>query len=82
MRLVRDFLAFSFGVLVVLLVAVNVYSHGGGLDAYGCHNDRKAGVYHCHRGQFAGQFFASKAEMLKKLSTAQLDNDTQAKAKQ
>src|SRR5262245_25539765 len=25
-------------------------AHGGGLDANGCHHDRKAGGYHCHRG--------------------------------
>lgn len=25
-------------------------AHGGGLDASGCHNDRKRGGYHCHRG--------------------------------
>lgn len=24
-------------------------SHGGGLDKYGCHHDRKNGGYHCHR---------------------------------
>ena len=23
-------------------------AHGGGLDANGCHNDRKRGGYHCH----------------------------------
>ena len=26
------------------------YAHGGGLNAEGCHNDRKSGGYHCHRG--------------------------------
>ncbi len=26
-----------------------VLSHGGGLNAQGCHNDRKNGGYHCHR---------------------------------
>lgn len=25
-------------------------AHGGGLDARGCHNNRKTGDYHCHRG--------------------------------
>jgi micrococcal nuclease len=37
--------------------------HGGGLDSYGCHQDRKQGEYHCHRGQFAGRSFPSQAEM-------------------
>ena len=39
-------------------------AHSGGVDSYGCHHNRKAGGYHCHRGQLAGQDFASKAEML------------------
>src|SRR5688500_9052471 len=25
-------------------------AHGGGLNAEGCHNDRKSGGYRCHRG--------------------------------
>ena len=25
-------------------------AHGGGLDANGCHTNRKTGEYHCHRG--------------------------------
>lgn len=25
-------------------------AHGGGLNAEGCHNNRKTGGYHCHRG--------------------------------
>lgn len=29
------------------------WSHGGGLDNAGCHHDRKAGDYHCHRGSSA-----------------------------
>ena len=32
------------------LIAGGVYSHGGGLNAEGCHNNRKTGDYHCHRG--------------------------------
>ncbi|WP_375136317.1 YHYH domain-containing protein [Azohydromonas australica] len=28
-------------------------AHGGGLDAEGCHHDRKTGDYHCHRAQAA-----------------------------
>ena len=41
--------------------------YGGGLDAYGCHNNRKTGGYHCHRGILAGESFSSKEEMLQKL---------------
>lgn len=51
---------------LLLAIAIPVHSHGGGLDAYGCHNNRKTGGYHCHRGPFSGESFASKEEMLKK----------------
>nr|WP_232348105.1 YHYH domain-containing protein [Cupriavidus taiwanensis] len=27
-----------------------MHAHGGGLDAKGCHTNRKKGEYHCHRG--------------------------------
>lgn len=32
-----------------LSYATSVYAHGGGLNAEGCHWDRKKGTYHCHR---------------------------------
>ena len=47
-----------------------VWAHGGGLDSYGCHHNRKAGGYHCHRGSLAGQHFDSKAEMLGQLKAS------------
>jgi hypothetical protein len=36
-----------FGALA--LGASTASAHGGGLNAEGCHNDRKRGDYHCHR---------------------------------
>ena len=39
--------------LVLLLsaaIAHDAWAHGGGLDKHGCHNNRKTGDYHCHRG--------------------------------
>jgi hypothetical protein len=38
-----------------LLMAASfaVAAHPGGLDAKGCHNNRKTGEYHCHRAQTA-----------------------------
>lgn len=36
--------------VAMLTLAAPVFSHGGGLDASGCHHDRKRGGYHCHRG--------------------------------
>ncbi|WP_345784495.1 excalibur calcium-binding domain-containing protein [Agrilutibacter niabensis] len=40
--------ALVLGALV--LTSETVAAHGGGLDANGCHHDRKHGGYHCHRG--------------------------------
>ena len=42
-------------------------AHGGGLDAQGCHHNKKLGGYHCHKGQLAGQEFSSKDEALNSL---------------
>lgn len=33
-----------------LLAAGQGFGHGGGLNSEGCHNNRKTGDYHCHRG--------------------------------
>ena len=38
---------------VLLLLPVAALAHGGGLNAEGCHNNRKTGDYHCHRGPAA-----------------------------
>lgn len=45
------------------LTPVLGHSHSGGLDAYGCHDDRRVGEYHCHQGQSAGKAFASQGKM-------------------
>lgn len=35
---------------IILIVAGNPgHSHPGGLNAEGCHSNRKTGDYHCHR---------------------------------
>lgn len=39
-----------FTLLATLIISEAASAHGGGLDASGCHNDRKRGGYHCHRG--------------------------------
>lgn len=41
--------------LVALLIATSIRpaplaAHPGGLNSEGCHNNRKTGDYHCHRG--------------------------------
>jgi hypothetical protein len=70
-------LIIAYGLLLV--TAVSAYSHDEGLDAYGCHNNRKHGGYHCHRGAFAGESFASKEEMLKKLKGEKTPTKVQEK---
>lgn len=60
-------LALTWVAMLWSVLAQGAFAHGGVLDSYGCHNDRKAGGYHCHRETFAGQSFGSKAEMLGKL---------------
>lgn len=43
-------IALSFAALLLPSAAL---AHGGGLDSSGCHNDRRRGEYHCHRGASA-----------------------------
>ena len=38
------------GLAGLLTFAMDAAAHGGGLNAEGCHHDRKHGGYHCHRG--------------------------------
>lgn len=45
-------LLLRLGACGLLLSAISVTpaaAHGGGLNAEGCHNNRKTGDYHCHR---------------------------------
>lgn len=35
--------------LVLTCAPLLAAAHGGGLDASGCHNERRTGDYHCHR---------------------------------
>jgi len=61
----KPILALLWILFFTLSYSVPAYPHGGGLDSYGCHHNRKQGGYHCHRGDFAGQHFSSKQEMLR-----------------
>lgn len=57
-----------FAVVVATPIAFSpapAVAHGGGLDAYGGHNDNKAGNYHAHQGSCAGQTFPSKAAAIR-----------------
>ena len=57
--------------LLLVLFPSLANAHGGGLDAYGCHYNRKQGGYYCHRGPLAGMSFGSQAEMLRLLNIRQ-----------
>ena len=61
---------------LLAITATATLAHGGGLDSYGCHNDRKHGGYHCHRGPMAGLAFASKQEMLVAMQKGGSPSDT------
>jgi len=50
----------AFFLIMVMIAPVLLLAHGGGLDALGCHQDRKAGAYHCHQGELQGQEFTGK----------------------
>ncbi|MCC4116356.1 YHYH domain-containing protein [Aromatoleum toluclasticum] len=36
--------------ILTVIPCATALAHGGGLNADGCHNNRKTGDYHCHRG--------------------------------
>jgi hypothetical protein len=55
----------ALAVLLLLLPGAPVSAHGGGIDAYGGHNDNKRGNYHAHQGTCSGQTFASKSEAIR-----------------
>jgi hypothetical protein len=57
--------------LVTFVASQPAFAHGGGLDSYGCHHNRKAGGYHCHRGPLAGQSFESQSQMLAQFKKAE-----------
>jgi len=65
-------------VLLSLLVASQAHAHGGGLDKLGCHHNRKAGGYHCHRGVLAGKAFSTKQKALNRLRRGQLKRNVPA----
>ena len=48
------FVLSASALLVLGAPGAPVFAHGGGLNAEGCHNNRKTGHYHCHRGSSAG----------------------------
>ena len=37
-------------IIFLLFLPFQAFSHGGGLNKSGCHNNRSTGDYHCHKG--------------------------------
>jgi len=52
--------------IALLLSSPIAFAHGGGLDASGCHTNRKTGEYHCHRSAAASR---PATDMVKKSSS-------------
>lgn len=48
----------------ILIFSPYSFSHGGGMDSNGCHNDNSAGNYHCHQGKYSGKTFDSESDFL------------------
>jgi len=73
----------SFIALVGMLLATGVpttptIAHPGGLNAEGCHNNRKTGSYHCHRGPSSAP--SSALREVQSSSGREFANCTQARA--
>ncbi len=52
---------FSFSLFISAAGFAPATAHPGGLNAEGCHNNRKTGGYHCHRGASAAPARAQRA---------------------
>lgn len=72
---------FGIAVAVITLAPALAWAHPGGLDKHGCHHDKKAGNYHCHKGDHKGMVFKSEEDMLAgKPGTAMKDEKKAEKA--
>ena len=50
--LIKAVNSMTFKIIIFLIMGIvssQAFSHGGGLNKEGCHNDQKNGGYHCHR---------------------------------
>src|SRR5690349_21148879 len=56
-------------------ITTAIFAHGGGIDAFGGHNDRKHGGYHFHHGPLAGKAFSSKIDAIQALKKASRASD-------
>lgn len=56
-----------FVTVLFFSLSATVFAHRGRVSLLGCHDNKKTKTYVCHKGQFAGRTFSSKAEMLEAL---------------
>ena len=59
---------------ILLLLPSPALAHGGGLNAEGCHTNRKTGIAHCHRGGDKSSSFALISQAVTLVSVE--DGDT------
>ena len=66
--------------IVPLSLAVAASAHPGGLNGEGCHNNRKTGDYHCHRGGGARKAATAPNRAYAALGSTYYRNCTAARA--
>lgn len=64
----------ALGILSTYFSAV--YSHGGGLNSQGCHNQNSDSTYHCHSGPYDGQSFSSEQAFFDFINSSGGDSDS------
>ncbi|MGH8854409.1 MAG: YHYH domain-containing protein [Telluria sp.] len=70
---------FRFSLILAMfgvLASSEALAHGGGLNAQGCHNNRKTGDYHCHRAQQVA--LASANQLVRDEPDARIKSEQQA----
>ena len=66
--------------ITLVISCGSAFAHGGGLDASGCHHNRKTGGYHCHRPQRTALQQADPAQHLLDLEGGVFANCSAARA--
>lgn len=66
--------------LLAMAVSTPALAHGGGLNAEGCHTNRKTGDYHCHRPQSAPSASRKPAPLLGLSGSSSFANCSAARA--
>jgi hypothetical protein len=68
--------------LLLLLLAGPASGHGGGLDEYGCHVEKKRRLYHCHQGKFDGHVWKNRRAGRKEMKKYERSVDLHETAKE